>query len=293
MREQPAPTIDQTLDNGLTTDGDTVPRGNPTGYVHRSYTSLDEWAHAGVRLGAAEHILWQVGDWYNDGENLGRGVRKTILESPSWRGPTYDTCKNAGRIARKFPPGSRYHDLPYTFYESVAALPADLAHALLDTAKLEKWSLNRTRLEAKRHRSTFYTKTGGDIVADLKSLIERGERFNAIYPDPPWKYGDPGNRGGVGVHYQPMTLDAICALPVDRVSNNTTTLFLWAPAALNEEAFIVMKAWRFNYARSQVIWHKTQEFGTGWRARMIHEHLLIGVRENSPAWADRAIPSVI
>ena len=37
------------------------------------------------------------------------------------------------------------------------------------------------------------------MAASLAMLIADEKTFNAVAPDPPWKYGDPGNRGGVGI----------------------------------------------------------------------------------------------
>ena len=113
--------------------------------------------------------------------------------------------------------------------------------------------------------------------------------------DPPWTFGTwkTANRGGHLSSYRKMELDAICSLPVRQLTTDRTHLFLWTPAALLEEAFQVFRAWGFAYGRTEIVWKKTQEFGTGWRVRMLHEHLLIGIMPKSPVWRDRTIASIV
>ena len=51
-------------------------------------------------------------------------------------------------------------------------------------------------------------------VASLQELA--GEKFGTIYADPPWAYDKRVGRGAASKHYDCMTVDEICALPVRR-----------------------------------------------------------------------------
>ena len=42
-----------------------------------------------------------------------------------------------------------------------------------------------------------------------------------------------------------MTLDEICALPVDEIAADPSHLYLWVPNALLPEGLEVMEAWGF------------------------------------------------
>ena len=47
-------------------------------------------------------------------------------------------------------------------------------------------------------------------------------RFGLIYADPPWDYSDKGHTRRIDRQYQPMTLEAICALPVASLAELST-----------------------------------------------------------------------
>ena len=90
-----------------------------------------------------------------------------------------------------------------------------------------------------------------------------------------------------------MSMAEIAALPVPKVATDTAFLFLWCPAALLKDALDVMATWGFAY-KTNAIWEKDKEFGTGFYYRMQHEHLLLGVRSKTPGhFKDKAISSVI
>lgn len=47
------------------------------------------------------------------------------------------------------------------------------------------------------------------------------KQYNIIYADPPWRYrqkgGPKGKRGTAAAHYDTMTTEEICALPVQNI----------------------------------------------------------------------------
>lgn len=105
--------------------------------------------------------------------------------------------------------------------------------------------------------------------------------------DPPWRFQN--STGKVAPEhkrlnrYGTMTLDDIMALPVERVSDETSHLYLWVPNALLPDGIGVLKAWGFNY-KSNIVWHKVRKDGgsdgrgVGFYFRNVTELLLFGVK---------------
>lgn len=75
-----------------------------------------------------------------------------------------------------------------------------------------------------------------------------------------------------------MTLEAIEALPVAVLSDDSAHLFLWVPARLNREGVgvRVARAWGFDPV-SEIVWEKPN-LGMGLFPRACHELLLIARR---------------
>ncbi|MHB8530168.1 MAG: MT-A70 family methyltransferase [Caulobacteraceae bacterium] len=130
------------------------------------------------------------------------------------------------------------------------------------------------------------TPTGLEAAKDLAGFA-RGRRFATILADPPWRFQ---NRTGKMApehrrlsRYETMTLDDICALPVEGIAAATAHLYLWTPNALLPEALSVMEAWGFRY-KSNLVWHKVRKDGgsdgrgVGFYFRNVTEMILFGVR---------------
>ncbi len=115
----------------------------------------------------------------------------------------------------------------------------------------------------------------------------RGKKFGTILADPPWQFQ---NRTGKVApehkrlsRYGTMTLDEICALPVEDIAADPSHLYLWVPNALLPQGLEVMNAWGFRYI-SNIVWHKVRKDGgsdgrgVGFYFRNVTELLLFGVR---------------
>jgi N6-adenosine-specific RNA methylase IME4 len=114
-----------------------------------------------------------------------------------------------------------------------------------------------------------------------------GKKFRTILADPPWQFQ---NRTGKVApehrrlsRYQTMSLDDICALPVESCAEETAHLYLWVPNALLPAGLQVMQAWGFEY-KSNLVWHKVRKDGgsdgrgVGFYFRNVTELVLFGVR---------------
>jgi N6-adenosine-specific RNA methylase IME4 len=130
------------------------------------------------------------------------------------------------------------------------------------------------------------TEAGLQAAASLAGFA-RGRRFATILADPPWRFQN--STGKVApehkrlARYPTMTLDDICALPVEGIAAETAHLYLWVPNALLPEGLQVMEAWGFSY-KSNLIWHKVRKDGgsdgrgVGFYFRNVTEVILFGVR---------------
>jgi len=100
-------------------------------------------------------------------------------------------------------------------------------------------------------------------------------KFNVIYADPPWKYGDEliEGYGAVKHHYPSMTIEELCYLSVSRVTHVNSVLFLWVTSPLLAECWDVIKAWGFEY-KTSFIWDKIQH-NYGHYNSVRHELLLV------------------
>jgi N6-adenosine-specific RNA methylase IME4 len=83
-----------------------------------------------------------------------------------------------------------------------------------------------------------------------------------------------------------MSFSEIEALPVAKIADDASHLYLWTPNALLAEGLSVMKAWGFSY-KSNLVWHKIRKDGgsdgrgVGFYFRNVTELILFGVRGRS------------
>lgn len=89
--------------------------------------------------------------------------------------------------------------------------------------------------------------------------------YDVILADPPWQFETWSAKGkgrSPEQHYSCMSLDDICALPVEQVSSPNAVLFLWVtwPTIL-DYAPKVLEAWGFSYRSLAWVWVKTNPHG--------------------------------
>lgn len=86
-------------------------------------------------------------------------------------------------------------------------------------------------------------------------------KYQIIYADPPWKYDDKlgsesASMGSCEYHYPTMTIDELCALPIQNLSDDNCALFMWATFPKLNEVFRVIAAWGFEYKTVAFTWVK-------------------------------------
>lgn len=113
--------------------------------------------------------------------------------------------------------------------------------------------------------------------------------YHVILADPPWSYSNSGTRGAALNEYKTITIDDICALPVQTVAADDCILLLWATNPLIPEALKVCNAWGFKYVTSfpwvklssppQINffgeWQYKPNYGVGFWVRGCSEHVFV------------------
>lgn len=116
----------------------------------------------------------------------------------------------------------------------------------------------------------------------------RGRKYGVIYADPAWSFRNKRTGGtmcsGAVAHYDVMSLEEICALPVAEIAAENCVLFMWWVGSQPEEALAVVEAWGFELkTMTGFTWVKKTKhwrdfFGMGFYTRQGCENCLIAVR---------------
>lgn len=138
-------------------------------------------------------------------------------------------------------------------------------------------------IQAKSHarKAARWARRNGAAKNALTNAIAAGVRASVIYADPPWDYDKPASKvtgaGNPRVAYPTMTLEQIKAVPVSKMADQDSVLWLWTPNCLIPQALGVMQAWGFRYVTSMV-WQKRGGVPTLGSVRPMHETVLVGRR---------------
>lgn len=117
-----------------------------------------------------------------------------------------------------------------------------------------------------------------------ETIILPEGKYNVIYADPPWEYGDKLIEGyGVAEHhYCPMTINEIIEFTdpngkqIKELPAEDAVLFLWVTPPILPECFSVIEGWGFRYTAS-FIWDKIKH-NRGHYNSVRHEFLLICIK---------------
>lgn len=106
------------------------------------------------------------------------------------------------------------------------------------------------------------------------------KKYNVIYADPPWQYGDNTGRGfkhGAKEKYDIMSNDDIYSMPIEQMTQKDCVCFLWVTVPLLPEGMNTLKSWGFEY-KTTIVWRKIMSLGMGWWFRGQVEFLIMGVK---------------
>lgn len=221
-------------------------------------------------LGCGDSSPYWIGKLWVYGE--GRADWRNKLEQAirSQSGYTHKTLINLGYIVRNTSNKAQALAPSIGHIDAVASLEHDEQEAWMERAASEGLTVRDLRLELKASRRRR--------VLDGRAVLEGQHRV--IYADPAWWYGDrPPSGSGAEQHYGGMSIEAICALPVEVHATPDAVLFMWVTSPLllqNPGPREVLEAWGFTYKASQ-IWDKVLPAGGNYVA-VRHEILIIATR---------------
>lgn len=118
------------------------------------------------------------------------------------------------------------------------------------------------------------------------------KKYQIIYADPPFSYhierdkefNQNGTKrklrmGSTKNHYETMSFESICNLPIQSIADKNCYLFLWASSPTLKEALQLIESWGFKYKVMAFVWSKTnREMGLGHYTRTNHEFVLLGTK---------------
>lgn len=90
------------------------------------------------------------------------------------------------------------------------------------------------------------------------------KKYQIIYADPPWRYEQKSLSGAAEKHYNTMSIQEICDLPIQELSQENSVLFLWATFPMLKEALMVIEAWGYKYKTVGFVWVKENKKSSGW-----------------------------
>jgi N6-adenosine-specific RNA methylase IME4 len=155
------------------------------------------------------------------------------------------------------------------------------------TSKIEPigyWCLNCNKSvdPVKRDAPVVYRQNVKDF------LVTHNKTYSVILSDPPWKFdwGTTDRSRAIENHYDTMPIENIKALPISKIANQNSIVFLWSPSSKIQEALDVLNAWGFVY-NTKMTWVKTARngqirMGMGVNVRNTSEDILIGKRGDFP-----------
>lgn len=251
--------------------------------------AFEDWQALGGTLQQMERsVMWWIGDWLRFGE---RKYGETYAQALDATGLSVEHLKNAKWVAGAYETSDRSDVLSWTHHQAAASLPKDDRAALLAEAERNEWSVRDLKAEVRQRKNRIGSAPSGDTctTTDLHKLIARGDRFGCIYADPPWLYDNQATRAATGNHYDEMTVDQLCELPVRDLAAPNAHLHLWTTNAFLFECPRIFDAWGFEF-RSSFIWCKPQ-IGIGNYWRNSHEFLLTAIRGKAKSFNDHSLKS--
>ena len=127
------------------------------------------------------------------------------------------------------------------------------------------------------------------------------KKYNVIYADPPWSFktfSDKGKDRSPENHYNVMSLQDICNLPVNNIANDNSVLLMWVVDPLLDKAFKVIDAWGFKYKTVGFTWAKTNKkslgffTGLGYWTRGNPEMCLLATK-GKPKRISKSVPQLV
>ena len=173
-------------------------------------------------------------------------------------------------------------------FQKIAGIPQDVFDQEVKTAQAQttkRIELTTSRLlrvakqiEAEEKRNQYAERVATEARSkNFVDITNTDKKFRVIYADPAWSYNDKQDTtqlGGAAKHYDTMSTNAICELPIP--SADDAVLFLWVTSPLLEDGLRVIKEWGFKY-KTSFVWNKIKH-NMGHYNSVRHEFLLVATK---------------
>lgn len=123
------------------------------------------------------------------------------------------------------------------------------------------------------------------------------KKYKIIYADPAWRYQCRGGRGSSDNHYNTLSINDLCSLPVKDIADDCI-LFLWVTYPMLKEGLQLIEAWGFTYKTIGFQWIKKNKvspsffYGLGRWTRGNTEPCLIATK-GKPKRLDKSISQLV
>lgn len=237
--------------------------------------TFDGWLAAiQFALGAHHSAPYWVGDLLNFAEDRAdwQQRREQIL---TLTGYAEKTVRNLAYVARHVEEPERQLAPSITHAAQVAKLPRVEQTELLTEARRDELTVSEFQ-RVVRQRARRKVLEGQATLAGM---------YRVFLADPPWTYHHSQPSGSqMSDHYSGMSVEQLCALPVEAHALEHAVLFMWVTApmlyyssdGLAPDPYRVIRAWGFE-PKTGIVWDKVlHNFGNYVSVR--HEHLLIATR---------------
>jgi N6-adenosine-specific RNA methylase IME4 len=127
------------------------------------------------------------------------------------------------------------------------------------------------------------------------------KKYQIIYADPPWKrdrWSEKAQFHSGEKHYQTMSIEELCDIPVETITDKNALLFMWVVGFELDGAIEVMGSWGFQYITIVFNWVKTNQdkslwMGLGHWSRQGSEICLLGKRGKPKRFAKNIMQVLI
>ena len=222
-----------------------------------------------------QSILGGLLDDENVSANAGR--KKLVPDSDQLNKVTLSSLgisKNESANFQKIAKFAKNH--PNKFEEEIRSAQHETTKRVeLTTSRILKVA---KQIEAEKKRRSYEERVASEARAkNFIDITNTDKKFRVIYADPAWSYNDKQDTtqlGGAAKHYDTMSTNAICELPIP--SDDDAVLFLWVTSPLLEDGLRVVKEWGFKY-KTSFVWDKVKH-NMGHYNSVRHEFLLVATK---------------
>lgn len=167
------------------------------------------------------------------------------------------------------------------FYQEVQRTPE--LKAAIDSGRPVLQVKRELKEKAREERREENRAKIAAVPEPAQVLSQTKAAFSTIVIDPPWDWGDEGDKDQLGrarPDYSTMSIQQLLDLPVGDLADTDAHIYLWITNRSLPKGFALLEKWGFRYITA-ITWIKPH-FGMGNYFRGQTEHVLFGVKGSQP-----------